>query len=702
MADAIKSKSAESELRQFIEELARQSMSCHDLPEVRADAICERFSKLHRLAIEADLGGVADLAESLHSTLAKTGPEHLTDCLRAAVTQVQQKMESSAQTHSAAATIDCASEEMTLSDPGLIADFVVESREHLVAAEELALALEKEPGDAEAINALFRVFHSIKGLAAFLEFDRVYRFAHEVETLLDYARNRELVVTPAVIDLILASADFLSRCMDAIQSGGLSTLAETEGAIVNRVQEVIARSAVPGDSAKVDQPVPSSGSAPTGNPFEIDAESLPESAQPGTEVNGRPEAGMSTAEAPLAAGSTAEVTVPPGGNTANAERYSIRVDTNKLDYLMDIVGELVIAQSLMRTEIMTHSNAHLNLVRSVSRLTQITTDVQRTTLRMRMIPIGQLLRRSTRIVRDLARKCGKQVEIELEGEDTEVDKTIAEELADPLMHIVRNAIDHGVESPEVRLGAGKGPVAKIRLSASHEGGQIVVQVSDDGKGLDRAKIVKKARERNLVPDGNLTEADIVDLIFSPGFSTAEEITTVSGRGVGMDVVRKHVEKLRGRVDVVSTSGKGTKFIIRLPLTRAIIDGLVVRVGESRYVIPLSSVREIFRPLESAVSTVQEKGELVMLHNRLLPIVRLHRQLSVVPDITDPWAAVLIFAESGGREFCLMVDELIGKQEVVVKSLGQFLESTPGVSGGTILGDGRVGLILDVQKLEVRA
>ena len=390
---------------------------------------------------------------------------------------------------------------------------------------------------------------------------------------------------------------------------------------------------------------------------------------------------------------------PSGGKEQGSERYSIRVETSKLDYLMDMVGELVIAESLVRTEA---EGANAKLVRNIAHLTQITGEVQRTTFRMRMIPIGQLLRRTARIVRDLSRKCGKQVEVEFAGEDTEVDKTIAEEMADPLMHIVRNAIDHGIESPEERAAAGKDPVAKICLSAAHDGSQIVVEVSDDGRGLDRAKILKKAREKNFVTDAILSDKDIVELIFKPGFSTAAAVTTVSGRGVGMDVVRRQVEKLRGRVDVESKLGCGARFTIRLPLTRAIIDGLVVKVGASRYVIPMGSVREIFRPDESAVSTVQSKGELVLLHDRLLPIIRLHREFLVPTDVANPWEAVLIVAESEGRTFCLMVDELVGKQELVVKSLGHLLKGTRGVSGGAILGDGRVGLILDVQQIEVRA
>lgn len=692
MAESIKNESVECELRLLIDEMAARSMSVPPGDNGEGQAVCENFAVIHRLASEAGLEDVAALAQSLQNAPLSGDVTYLRDAVR----QIQEKMETTTLQHKISKEVPVVSQEMSLADPELVADFLVESREHLVAAEEHALALEKEPGDTEAVNALFRAFHSIKGLAAFLDFDRVYRFAHEVETLLDHARNHELVVTPAVIDAILASADFLLRCMDAIESGVLAELPATEGIVVEQIRQLISACAKPPENSNESQLAPSC--VPVASTLEDDIGALvgsTPSVASTTPDNGNP-------ELPLTEKSATESSPSSARGKGNAERYSIRVDTDKLDYLMDIVGELVIAQSLMRTEIMDKSSTNWNLTRNLGQLTQITSDVQRTTLRMRMIPIGQLLQRSSRIVRDLARKCGKPVEIEIDGEDTEVDKTIAEELSDPLMHIVRNAIDHGIESPKERASAGKSAVARIRFSASHEGSQIVVQVSDDGKGLDRAKILRKARERNLISNEELTDKEVAELIFNPGFSTAEVVTTISGRGVGMDVVRRHVEKLRGRVDVESTPGAGTKFIIRLPLTRAIIDGLVVRVGESRFVIPLSSVREIFRPAESSISTVQTKGELVLLHNRLLPIVRLHRRLSISPSITDPWDAVLIVAESEGRQFCLMVDELIGKQEVVVKSLGQFLKSTPGVSGGTILGDGKVGLIVDVQQLEVRA
>jgi two-component system chemotaxis sensor kinase CheA len=711
MAETLRNESVECELRQLVDELAARSMSDLQVDAAEARIICERFAMLPRLAAEADLGELSELGQSLLKVLEGADVTRFVPSLRDAVTQMQERVEAVFQEHKAPAdtrAVDriegiATDEDMSLADPSLVADFVVESREHLVAAEEQALALEKVPDDAEAINALFRAFHSIKGLAAFLGFDRVYRFAHEVETLLDYARNREIVVTSSVVDVILASADFLSRCMDAIQGGDLSTVPSIEQPLVERIRKTIEEGTKPPESCVIaSEAAPAIETTPVPQLLEIEKIEQAEVAPVQSAAKSERPAQIAV-KAPQARSEAIEISAPPAEAKAQgAERYSIRVETTKLDYLMDMVGELVIAQSLVRTEILDQANPNSNLTRSITQLTQITSDVQRTTLSMRMIPIGQLMRRTARIVRDLARKFGKQVEVSLEGEDTEVDKTIAEELADPLMHIVRNAIDHGIESPEQRLAAGKNPLARICLSASHEGSQIVVQVSDDGKGLDRSKILKKARERNLVSDVQLTDADIVELIFSPGFSTADQVTDVSGRGVGMDVVRRHVEKLRGRVDVESRPGAGTRFMIRLPLTRAIIDGLVVKVGDSRYVIPLSSVREIFRPVESSVSTVQAKGELVLLHDRLLPIVRLHREFSIASAVTDPCAAVLIVAESEGRQFCLMVDDLIGKQEVVVKNLGCFLESTPGVSGGTILGDGRVGLILDVQRIEVRA
>jgi len=322
--------------------------------------------------------------------------------------------------------------------------------------------------------------------------------------------------------------------------------------------------------------------------------------------------------------------------------------------------------------------------------------VQRITTGMRMVPIGIQFQKTARVIRDLSRRAGKQIVLETTGEDTELDKTIAEELSDPLLHMVRNSIDHGIETPEQRAAAGKDPVAHIRIAAYHQSGQIVVAISDDGRGLNREKILAKALQNGLIqPGAQLTDNEIFLLIFEAGFSTAEKITDISGRGVGMDVVRRHVQKLRGRIEIQSKAGEGTTFYIKLPLTLAIIEGLVVVVGSHRYITPIFSVKEMFRPTAEVLSTVHGTGEMVMVRGGLMPIVRLHRRFGIEPRTAKLTEGTLIVCESGGHLFCLFVDDLIGKQEVVIKSLGQSFKDVVGIAGCAILGDGRVGLILDV-------
>jgi two-component system, chemotaxis family, sensor kinase CheA len=321
---------------------------------------------------------------------------------------------------------------------------------------------------------------------------------------------------------------------------------------------------------------------------------------------------------------------------------------------------------------------------------------------MRMVTVARLFQKMARLVRDLSRKSGKLIEFETVGEETELDRNIVEELADPLMHMVRNAVDHGIETAEERLKTGKEAAARVRLKASHQSGQILIEVSDDGRGLDTERILRKAKDKGLLPeDAQPPESEIFNLIFQPGFSTAKSVTDVSGRGVGMDVVRKHIQKLRGRVEIQSMQGQGTKFLIKLPLTLAIIDGLVVGVGGERYIVPIYAVREMLRPVEEQITTVESRGEAVMVREHLLPLVRLHSLFGVTPRSTEPWESLLIVAEAEDKLFCVMVDELIGKQEVVIKSLGETFGNVPGIAGGAILGDGRVGLILDVTGLYFR-
>jgi two-component system chemotaxis sensor kinase CheA len=421
-------------------------------------------------------------------------------------------------------------------------------------------------------------------------------------------------------------------------------------------------------------------------------------ARPTGSKNAQPDLSVPEPTASLSADPEAAEPAPRPVNKKQsaAESSSVRVDTAKLDYLVDMVSETVIAQSMVRHNQTLSASGDPVLLRDLAQLARLTCEVQKTAMAMRMVPIGQLFQRANRQVRDLSRKIGKQVALVTRGEDTELDKNIAEELADPLMHMVRNSIDHGVESPEAREAAGKTPGARITLAAYHRAGQIVIEVGDDGRGLNAGKIFAKAVQKGIAQEGDhLTEAEIFRLVLEPGFSTAETVSDISGRGVGMDVVRRQVEKLRGRIEIQSVAGVGTTFLLKLPLTMAIIDGLVIAIGRQRYIVPLYSVTEMFRPAAESFFTVQNRQEMVMVRERLLPVVRLYRRFGILPRTEDPCQALLIVAESEGRPFCLLVDDLIGKQEVVIKSLGAGLGKIPGIAGGAILGDGRVGLILDM-------
>jgi two-component system chemotaxis sensor kinase CheA len=378
---------------------------------------------------------------------------------------------------------------------------------------------------------------------------------------------------------------------------------------------------------------------------------------------------------------------------------AVKVDTAKLDYLVDMAGEMVIAESLVRHDQELSAIKNPLLHRKIAHMTRITAELQKTAMAMRLVPMGPLFRRMARLVRDLSRQFGKQVEMETQGDDIELDRTIVEELADPLMHMVRNALDHGIEFPAERSAAGKPAAARLLLKAQHQSGQVVIEISDDGRGLDREKILDRALQKGLVQSANtLTDTEVFNLIFEPGFTTAAQVTNVSGRGVGMDVVRRHIEKLRGRIEIRSTLGHGATFLLKLPLTLAIIEGLVVSVGAERYIVPLFAVREMFRPTAETIWTVQQRVEMALVRGTLLPVVRLYRVFNVQPSHEDPGQGVLVVAEVEGRQFCLLVDALIGKQEVVIKSLGDTFKHVSGVAGGAILGDGRVGLILDLDRL----
>ena len=382
------------------------------------------------------------------------------------------------------------------------------------------------------------------------------------------------------------------------------------------------------------------------------------------------------------------------------EVASIRVDTEKIDKLINLVGELVITQSMITDLSEKFTLAQLPVLQErITQLERNTREIQERVMSIRMMPIGSAFHRFPRLVRDLAGKSGKQIQLVMSGEETELDKTLIEAIGDPLTHLVRNSADHGLELPEERVAQGKPERGTIRLHAYHDGGNICIAVEDDGRGLNREKIIKKAVEKGIIADGsNMSDEAVYQLIFRPGFSTAETITDVSGRGVGMDVVKRNIEGLGGSVDIQSTMGKGSRLTLKLPLTLAIIDGMTVRVGQDNYIIPLIAVTESIRPKPNELQRIVGKGEVVNLRGEWVPVVKLYEAFALTPDFTDPSQALLVIVEADGRRLAVLVDELTGQQQVVIKSLEQNFRKVEAISGATILGDGQVALILDVPGL----
>jgi len=603
------------------------------------------------------------LIESLHSEQAAASGVAMAEALQSGIARLQQILEGAAPEAAPGPSPSLAQ------DPELMGDFVLESREHLATIESQLLTLEGDPRAPEALNAVFRGFHTIKGLAGFLELWDVQKLAHETETVLDRARSSPWTLTPEAFDAILESADYLRLW-----------LTHLEAALQGR----------PSKPPLPNEPLILRIRALTGDPSQ---------SNPSQPVQGAVE--LAQMAAAMDAATTAETAAPAAVEPAlpKKETLAVKVDTAKLDYLADMAGEMVIAESLVRHDPDLSTVKSQALQRKLAQMTRITAELQKTAMAMRLVPIGPLFRRMSRMVRDLSRQFGKQVQMETGGNEIELDRTIVEELADPLMHMVRNAMDHGIETPAERVASSKNSTARLLLKAQHQAGQVVIEISDDGRGLDAAKIKARAVQKGLIPaEKELSETEIFNLIFEPGFTTAAQVTNVSGRGVGMDVVRRHIEKLRGRIEIRSSAGRGTTFLLKLPLTLAIIEGLVVGVGSERYIVPLFAVREMFRPSAETIWTVRRRAEMALVRGNLLPVFRLYRRLGVKPRSEDPTESVLVVAEVEGARYCLLVDELIGKQEVVIKSLGATFSGMTAIAGGAIMGDGRVGLILDVDRL----
>lgn len=553
-------------------------------------------------------------------------------------------------------------------DEEMLREFVRESVELLQDLEQGVLTLESNPQDKATIDSIFRAFHTFKGGAGLVHLPVLAALAHELETLLEAVRAGKLDINPEIIECVLAGADALK-----VFTAQISLQLEGQGAgsaIASPVQPIVDRAR----AALLGQPAPPASQAAKTSPSSV---STPPSGNHDKTPSTR------TTPAPTAAASTGFV----------------KLDTEKLDNLVNLVGELVIAQSMVVQNPDVQGLNSLQLLRCLRQLSRVTSELQRNAMSLRMVPIRNLFQKMSRLVRDLSAQLGKQIQLELHGEDTELDRNIVEKVGDPLIHMIRNAVDHGLELPDVRTANGKASTGTIKLSAHHQGGGIVIRIQDDGKGLDSERILAKAIERGLVrPDAALSKDEIYALIFLPGFSTAETVTDLSGRGVGMDVVRGNIDSLRGRVDVQSSPGKGSTFTITLPLTLAIIDGFLVGVGDERYIIPTLSVRESFKPRPGIVNTVHEREEMVTVRGRQTPVLRLGNFLGKGGHAQRPEDGIVVVVESGGVSRGILVDHLIGKQEVVIKSLGPTFENQNLVSGGAVLGDGWVGLILDVDTL----
>lgn len=670
-------------------------------------------------------------------------------------------------------------------DPELIADFVVEAMEHLDTSDIQVLKLETDAQNLDAINAIFRAFHTIKGVCGFIALEEMQALAHEAENLLDMARKDVVLLEGPSLDGVFDAIDMLKRLVGNVREAlerniDLVTVPELP-ALVTRLQRLAAGETPAETPDKVPAPdieaenlgeilIQMGSTTPDAIERALDAqvaaEGLPkklgevlqenavassvqindaltrqqtgesaeklgeilvdlgsvseadvkQSLRKQTQASTRPKLGeVLVSSGAVSAREVSQAlrlqkqrntaTPPEGAIDSPGEsgggvaiRETVKVDAHRLDQLVDMIGELVIAESMVCQSQELADNLSTDLTRHVSQLDKITRELQEMAMGLRMVPVRATFQKMARLVRDLARKTGKEVLFNMRGEDTELDKTVVDRISDPLVHMVRNSVDHGLENDAAaRRAAGKPAAGTVTLRAYHSGGNIQIEISDDGQGLNRAAILQKAQERGLIEDGgeSMADKDVWQLIFEPGFSTAAALTEVSGRGVGMDVVKRNIEALRGEIDIHSEAGVGSRFTIQLPLTLAIIDGMVVRVSNERYIIPTLSIIVSVRPAPEDLHSVVGTIETMKLQGEIIPLFRLHELFELDGAIEDPTEGTVVVLENGGRRVGLLIDEILGQQQIVIKSIGESLKGTPGIAGGAIMPDGQVGLILDI-------
>lgn len=621
--------------------------------------------------------------------------------------------------------------------------YLQEAADQLEILETGFLALEQDPRNADVLDSVFRAAHCIKGSSGTFGFSGIASFTHNCEEALERVRSGRLVLNPAMARLFLQFCDCLRLLLDAATRGVACDMTRIRS-VSQQFQEIL-------DASEESAP-----EASTGADWRIEWTPPRESFRRRVDVlrllhelleQGRTDVKLETDDIPslpdldpqdchlawslqlsdapplsdledivdfarggfivesLNASDSQPITpVEPSASLAPdiaarllVDTASIRVDVGKIDHLINLVGELVTTQSMISDLGRSFDPERFTMFQErVDQLERNTRDIHERVMSIRMLPIGGVFNRFRRVVRDITLSSGKDVRLDFHGADTEIDKNVIESITDPLTHLVRNAIDHGIESAEERLKFGKPEVGTIRLEASQEGGSIVLSVADDGQGLDTKKILAKAVKHGLVdPQAELTDEQIQELIFQPGFSTAGEVTGMSGRGVGMDVVQQNVVQLGGSIEISSTPGKGSRVTLRLPTTLAILEGLMVRVGDDVFIPPLTSIVEFFRPSPEEVRSLLGQGETICYRGACLPVLRLQEIFGCESKAADSSAGLLAVVEVGDVRACLLVDELLGQQQVVLKSLETHYRRVPGISGASVLGDGRVALILDM-------
>ncbi|CUW21977.1 Chemotaxis protein CheA [Serratia grimesii] len=637
--------------------------------------------------------------------------------------------------------------------------FFDEADELLADMEQHLLELDPLAPDIEPLNAIFRAAHSIKGGAATFGFSVLQETTHLLENLLDGARRQEMSLSTEIINLFLETKDIMQEQLDAYKTSqkpdadSFEYICQALRQLALDAQQQDAPAAQPVTEHAVAAPEAIEGGmrvclcglkpnevplmleelgnlGEVKNPHQTDSSlevtlltsaseddisavlcfvlepeqisfSTPPQAEPSPVVVPQPEPVVAEA-LPVAAAKPAPVVAdaPPKPRAKASESTSIRVAVEKVDQLINLVGELVITQSMLaqRSGSLDPVN-HGDLLNSMSQLERNARDLQESVMSIRMMPMEYVFSRFPRLVRDLASKLNKQVELQLQGSSTELDKSLIERIIDPLTHLVRNSLDHGIEDPETRVAAGKSAVGNLILSAEHQGGNICIEVTDDGAGLNREKILAKAASQGIAVSDSMSDEDVGMLIFAPGFSTAEQVTDVSGRGVGMDVVKRNIQEMGGHVEIHSQAGKGTAIRILLPLTLAILDGMSVKVNNEVFILPLNAVMESLQPQAEDLHPLAGGERVLQVRGEYLPLVELFRVFDVEGAKTDATQGIVVILQSAGRRYALLVDQLIGQHQVVVKNLESNYRKVPGISAATILGDGSVALIVDVSALQ---